>query len=525
MKLTTAHLLLGIVLLAAVLRLVWLGDLPVILNRDEAAIAYNAVLLKETGQDEWQRSWPLALESFGDFKLPGYPWLVMVAFTLFGYADWVVRLPSALAGVGLVVAGFFLARVAGLEKKYQMLLALVLALTPVLFFYSRIAFEANVALLLFISMLVLLLSKVPLKKRHLLDVLAIGLALYASLTYNTPLLLLPFVVVLIPFIRGLKKWREWLLPVAGLGVVFVLVSWLLLPLTSQKQGITIFSDEAIQLEYGEYRQQFVGPMQKILGNRYVYYLPLMMERAVSSVSPHFLVQQGGSHPWHQLPGYAHLYWSVWLLGWVGVLFALVRASTQLKQQKLQPFPLAFLYLTVVALLPSVVTVDSPHATRSLLFMVLWCLWAVVGVRGLAGLVKQNLKHPLVARLVLPVVILALVLESSLYFHAYFTGYPEQQGALLPGFDQQLAVIEAEHPNLPVAVVDPDGYHYILLAWYLRVPPSVFFETVIRQQPNQIGFRYGQQVGRYHFIGAAEDRQESEQVLLEWDGEQEYWILD
>src|SRR5258708_21633618 len=113
------------------------GRLPSGLNRDEGALAYNALLLKETGKDEWGKSWPLALESFGDYKLPGYPWLLIGTFTIFGYNDTAVRFPSVLAGTFLVLAAYFFARkVLHFEQAFSVLAAFLVAIEPVFFFYS-----------------------------------------------------------------------------------------------------------------------------------------------------------------------------------------------------------------------------------------------------------------------------------------------------------------------------------------------------------------------------------------------------
>ena len=51
---STKILLLVIFFLGLSLRLFNVDKLPSILNRDEAALAYNAFLIKETAQDEWQ---------------------------------------------------------------------------------------------------------------------------------------------------------------------------------------------------------------------------------------------------------------------------------------------------------------------------------------------------------------------------------------------------------------------------------------------------------------------------------------
>jgi 4-amino-4-deoxy-L-arabinose transferase-like glycosyltransferase len=96
--------------LAIIIRFTQLTQIPSTLNRDEAALAYNAYLLMKTGRDEWNRSWPVSLESFGDYKLPGYPFLLLGSFRLFGVNDFAVRFPSAVAGVLLVGVAYLFCR-------------------------------------------------------------------------------------------------------------------------------------------------------------------------------------------------------------------------------------------------------------------------------------------------------------------------------------------------------------------------------------------------------------------------------
>lgn len=96
-----------VICLAVLLRVVDLANIPSILNRDEAALAYNAYLIKETSMDEWQVKRPFLFKSFGDYKLPGYPYLLAVLFNFLPINDLVAKLPSVLAGVGLVILAFF----------------------------------------------------------------------------------------------------------------------------------------------------------------------------------------------------------------------------------------------------------------------------------------------------------------------------------------------------------------------------------------------------------------------------------
>ena len=110
-------------------------------------------------------------------------------------------------------------------------------------------------------------------------------------------------------------------------------------------------------------------------------------------------------------------------------------------------------------------------------------------------------------------------ETGSYLGTYFATYPQQQEPLKPGFAQVMRQVEAKYPEQEqqVAIVDPDGYQYILLAWYLKIPPQQYFATNIRQQADKIGLHYGQQVGRYHFIAQEADQSEEEKVLVKWSG--------
>ncbi len=70
-------LLLAIVILATVLRIWGIGQYPVGLNADEAAIGYNAYSLLQTGKDEYGKSFPLSIRSFDDYKPPLYAYLTV----------------------------------------------------------------------------------------------------------------------------------------------------------------------------------------------------------------------------------------------------------------------------------------------------------------------------------------------------------------------------------------------------------------------------------------------------------------
>ena len=61
-----------VIILAIIIRFAGLSVLPPALNRDEAAIGWNAYSLLKTGKDEHGIKWPLNFKSIGDYKMPGY---------------------------------------------------------------------------------------------------------------------------------------------------------------------------------------------------------------------------------------------------------------------------------------------------------------------------------------------------------------------------------------------------------------------------------------------------------------------
>ncbi len=515
--------LLLILIGAAVVRLSALGTVPATLNRDEAALAYNALLLQQTGTDEWQRWWPLTLESFGDYKLPGYVWWLVPLFTFLGTGDWVVRLPSAVAGVVIVAMTYGLARKWGWSEWAGLVAAMMAAVTPGLVFYSRMAWEANLglALLLIGTWLVWPGAADKNKKISSLRLTVAGLVwLVAIFTYNTPWLLLPFITLMVAWSWGWKVWSRWLAVVVVLLAVWWIGAKVFIPLTQQKSGITIFSDETIWMKSVEYRLSLAPALQPVFGSKYVYWFAVMTDNWLKSWSPQFLVFTGGAHPWHQVPGFAHLSLPVYCLMWLGLISLVGGAVLSLRYhtKTIQPRSKYWLVLWLgLSLLPAIITVDAPHATRSLLFLPLACIAAAEGAVQVARwLQKISDKYWIIPGWWLVVGVL-LISAAAQYLTTYFTSYPTQSAHILrAGFGQKLMELEKEHPGEPVAVVDSEGYQYISAAWYLKVPPAEYFATTVRQLPNRIGMKYGQQLGRYHFIAHPGDRVASEPWLLEWN---------
>ncbi|MDQ3008202.1 MAG: glycosyltransferase family 39 protein [bacterium] len=517
-----------LLILAFLIRALFLDSIPTILNADEAALAYNALLLKETGYDEWGRQWPIALQSFGDQKLVGYPAHIVPLFGIFGYHDWVVRLPAAIAGTVLVLLTYILSRKLSYSRLLSTVAALLMVASPVWVFYSRTAFEAMVALTYMIAALVLLL------KQHSdaswkTDVLAVGLLLFAGLTYNTPTILLPALVIAIIFWRGIKEYRRWLLPVAGMAIIAVILLSQLWQLSAQKSQITLFNDPGTVDEYAQYHNSLDSSLKPFVGSKYVFLGMKVATNYARGFSPSFILQNDDGHPWHAIEGSGYLLLSVYLLGLAGSILLLLQIIKAVfififsLKREFDKKHFLLMFLLIAGFLPAAVTVDAPHATRSLLGLF---IWGIMGIEFLsqALMTFSHTKSPaLLSKVMITIVIFLISLEGLLYLNHYFT---QQKMSIVhrPGFDKVINSVDEKYSDSDqkIIVTDDRGYEYIRTAWYLKLKPEVFFATIGRQQPDIVGLRYGERLGRYHYLKQVSDREKDETVAIEWSDELKAW---
>lgn len=524
---TSTLLFIGILSVAIFTRFWNLSSNPVQLNRDEAALAYNALLLSKTGNDEWQEPYSFTLKSFGDYKLVGYPTVLMALFSVLPQSDWVVRLPSAFAGVGIVFLLYIFGKRIGGERTGLAISGLA-AITPVLIFYSRTAYEANLALFVLFAGLLLSFNSARSWKQLLAGVV---LLLISQTIYNTPLLLMPMILVslLIFYNRVLFKEKRVLVLMLAYLLGTALIFNAVYQATSQKSAITIFSDPTILNNYPNYRAQFETFLQPVLGNKYTYFAFLALQRFVMSFTPEFLVYTVNAHPWHSVPEYGHITLFTFLLFWSGVGYSVVRISKVLgssKRSLLKILNKAGISLTlffglIVSLLPSIITVDAPHATRSLLFFVIIIIFAGWVLPKLFYSIQKRYT-PVGAWLIIVSFLCILVFQSFQYYLTYMTTYREQQLVLYKG---QLATALSEKlsPEDKVWVVDPEGYDYIVFAWYDKIQPEEFHTSIVHQAADIAGLHYGEGVGRFTFVRNPEDAPD-QVTLMQYNKQSMEWVV-
>jgi len=182
-------------LIAALLRLIGLGQLGPGFFRDEAALGYNSYSILKTLRDEFGQYLPIVFRSFEVFFLPLYVYLSAPIIALFGLNPMSVRLLSALSGVLTVGFSFLLAKEMWGDKKKGLPLVVLglMAVSPWNLFYSRGSFEGNLGLALFTMAVWLMLRFINGKGKSL--VLVFFLLTLSMYSYQAERLVVPLWLV------------------------------------------------------------------------------------------------------------------------------------------------------------------------------------------------------------------------------------------------------------------------------------------------------------------------------------------
>ena len=98
-------IILFIIIIAVVTRFLKLAELPVGLNLDEAATAYDAYSLAYWRVNRQLMHLPVYLPNFGGGQSALYSYLDAIFIRLFGLNTFVIRLPAALFSLLIILLG------------------------------------------------------------------------------------------------------------------------------------------------------------------------------------------------------------------------------------------------------------------------------------------------------------------------------------------------------------------------------------------------------------------------------------
>lgn len=473
-------ILILIIVLAAILRLWNISSNPPGLTWDETAIGYNAYSLLKTGRDEYGQFLPLNFKSFGDYKPGVYIYADVPFIALFGFNELAVRLPSAVAGIFLVLVVYLLMVELFNNRQLALSAAFMLAISPLAIQFSRPAFESNLAVLLNCFGILFFVKGFKKPKFFIFSGLFFGLSLftYQASRIFIPILLAGLAVIYrkqIVFGGGFK---------IGLGVFVSSVMLMLLLVLGFKQSgrleaMNFFayqrSWEQINQITGEDGMDTSDLRFQILHGEWFAYLKGLTERYLIYFSPKMLFIDGDYSPRHRVPDLGVLYYfSVFLIP-LGIIYLWRKRGAGVN--------LVF-FLLAVSSIPAVLSRDLISMVRALNMILPLTVLEGAGLYFLTVYFKKFPK--LIFLSAASVISFLLMVNFIIFLDRYFIHAPiKYSQGWLYGYREILNYVNTT-TNLSkydhVVMTDDYGQPYIYYLFYSKYPPDKLQKQTVLVQP-------------------------------------------
>lgn len=497
MKRVTIWLLIGICILAIVLRFSALDRNPPSLAWDEAAWGYNAYSLGIDGRDEFGVFLPYEyLESFGDFKPPLYAYAAIIPVKLFGLSEFATRFPSAFFGTLTVLLSYFLVKRLFYKAKYveyySLFTAFLLAISPWHLMLSRAAFEANIVTFL-LALGVLLFLKAVQQNPWFLVAAAIPFAL-SFYAFNTARIVAPIIVLLlaVSFHKELFKAKKQVIIACIVGVVIVLpiIPFLLSPQASLRfKEVNIFSDiEVIKRANQEIANDGNAVWSKLLHHRYIIFGVEYIRHFLDHFTFEFLFMKGDGNPRFSTRDVGSLYIFEIPFFIAGIILLFKR-----REGYWWIVPLWLL----IGIIPAATARETPHALRIASALPMFQLLSAIGATWFIIWLKQ---YPRTVRWGAYAVLgFAIIFNVSYFLHGYYAHYPrDYSGEWQYGYKESIAYVSSVQDEYDeIHITEEIGRPYIYYLFYMQTDPKEFRKEA-KVERDSFGFVTVPEFGKYKF---------------------------
>lgn len=472
-----------IIILAFILRVYKLDQVPPSLYWDEAAMALDAKSVALTGKDQHGSGWLQPIyPSWGDYKLPGYIISAVPFFKIIkSNPELAIRLPSALVGVLTVLAIYFLTKElfrfhfkSSILNFTSLIASFLLAISPWHLQFSRAAFEANLALFFNIVAVLMVLKS---NKNKLFLIPGAIFTIFGIYTYYSSRIVLPIILIftLLIFLNKTisKITNIFFYLMFGLTIIIAFLPLKAGAMAKKAEQFrlstkNVLSNPAI-INYSTKLFQADGSTfwARKIHHRFLYQAKDLVSHIFDHLSVNFLVLTGDNNLRHSTT-------SVGVLGIV-VLIGLIMGEYYLFSKSKKIF--TFLNLSLlVSLIPAGATYETPHSLRSLNAIIFFNIIAAYGLVELIRFVNGRKKKFWIFSLSL-----LLIVQLVSYLHDYYVHYPVRSyNAWQGGYKEAVIKAEAEF-NTASNIIFTDFYArpYIYFLLYSHYPLEKF--QALRQE--------------------------------------------
>ncbi|MCL4367276.1 glycosyltransferase family 39 protein [Patescibacteria group bacterium] len=521
-------LLLALILALALFLRAWhITSNPQSLYGDELTLVYDAYSISQIAHDQKGKFLPLVFD-LGGSRPPGYVYLDVPFTAMLGPTALAARLPSVLAGLGIVYLVYLLAqRLFGTST--ALVAGLFAAISPWGISLSRAAFESNLALffaLLGTYLLVLAYLRIQTSLNLILSALFLGLSMQ---TYPTYRLMIPVFIcgLALTNITQLKKivvsHKLW--PKAIALTIFLFSFILSIILTFGNTGhdrfstISILNDPTItsqivqNVDLDRNMTELPRLLLPLFHNKYIELGKVFVNNYSSFLSWNFLFTQGDGNPRHNPAGLGEIY--------LVFIITLIIAVYYLFREKRRLFWFLTLWILTAPLAGALV--GESHALRASFMLPPFILLGSFGFVRLTQIKYQPkfIKKGLICLLILATVIQFAFVYEGIFFlaprkYALFWSYPAKIASQLAAQNQQnyqyivlsndIADMEYAYPVYnqinPNLVIQQNEHSTNLAGFQFFQYGHVFIGSI----PDSLKMQFLQSLpGSVLYIGPAEDK--------------------
>lgn len=467
-----------VVILAAMLRIYQLGNVPPSPDWDEVALGYDAYSIMQTGKDEFGKFLPVVLRSFDDYKPAFYAYLIIPATSLFDLSVFAVRFPSALFGIISVIAVFFLTRELFEKHKYKdyisITASLLMAISPWSIQFSRVGFESNVGDALNILTVLFFVKGVKKPMLFILSAVFAGLSIYV---YQSEKVFTPLLVLLLLFIYRkeiLALSKKYILAAFLVGVLIIAPMFFYIvgnrAALLRVTGTSIFSYQTELLKTNvqklERDRQNNDTLGLILDNRRLVFAKTIIAGYISHFDPNWLFIRGDISR-HHAPNMGLLY----LFEFPFILFGIYLLLFSDFNRKTKFLILAWFLLAPV---PASITTGVPHAVRTLNFLPTFQILSALGIVYAFVYINRYRKVRFIAYLIFAAV---FIFNFSYYLNQYFVQQnyfysADWQYGYREAVDE-VVKLQEKYDNIVISDNQPMDKSYMFFLFYLKYSPSEY----------------------------------------------------
>lgn len=487
-----------IVILAAVLRIYRIDNIPPSLSWDEAAVGYNAYSVANYGRDEYGKLFPLVFRSFGEDKQPIHIYFTAIFVKFFGLSEFSTRSPAAIMGSLNVLLIFFLAKKLFKDERIGLFSSLFLAISPQNLFFSRFNHEANFALFFFFLGLLLFFMAIG-KRKYFLTFSLLSFFL-SVISYHAAEIAVPLIVILLLTLYFKKIFSKATILIG----FFLLTAFIpLVILNPRLFGIVRYNQTKQDKNDVEKTFIFQKTHNYLLGR-----INLVSEQYFSHFDPKFLFGSEDKNFKLSVPGQGEFYKIDIVFLFLGLVYLLRKRSRE---------GLLVLSWALIGPLPSSLFAEAPHAGRAAFMMGSWHLISALGFYWILTLLKPALKKVFVI-----ITLIALMLFLSSYLSSYFGKYAKMNAIDWQyGMKQIVEYVKDHEEYSQVYTTAVRSQPYIFFLYYLKMPLASYLNTVIYNNSEDKSYNSVASFDRYFFKGWSPFESEAQRGVLYVLGPSEY----